>query len=81
MDSFFLTSVLPQVLLKVAKVVKVFFTKFTNVQFLLGFLVLRKFLCIEVKGADVLFQGAFPGVGFATVTAHVWFLQRAHVCF
>lgn len=31
--------------------------------------------------ADMLLQGSFPGVGFATVTAHVGFFQRAHVRF
>lgn len=31
--------------------------------------------------AYMLLQGAFPGVGFAAVTAHVGFLQRAHVRF
>lgn len=72
---------LPQVLLKVAKMVKVLFTVFTNMYFLLRFMVSRKFFCIEVKCADVLLQGTFPRVSFATVVAHMGLLQRAKVCF
>lgn len=78
---FILTSVLPQVLLKVAKVVKVLFTIFTNMYFLLGFLVSRQFFCIEMKRADVLLQGAFPRVSFTAVVAHMGFFQRAQMCF
>lgn len=78
---YILTSVLPQVLLEVAKMAKVLFTVFTNVYFLLLFLVLREFFCVKVKCVDVLLQGAFPRVSFATVVAHVRLLQRAEVCF
>lgn len=68
-------------LLKVAKVVKVLLTVFTDVHFLLRFLVSRKFLCFEMKRADVLLQGSLSCVGFAAVDAHMGFLQRAQVCF
>lgn len=68
-------------LLKVAEVVKVLFTVFTNMHFLLGFLVSRQLFCIEMKRADVLLQGALPRVGFTTVVAHVGLFQRAQVCF
>ncbi len=72
---------LPQVLLKVAEVVKVLFTVFTYMHFLLGFLVSRQLFCIKMKRADVLLQGALSRVGFTAVAAHVGFLQRAQVCF
>lgn len=72
---------LPQVLLKVAEVVEVLFTVFTNMHFLLWFLVSRQLFCIKMKRADVLLQGALPCVGFAAVVAHMGFFQRAEVCF
>lgn len=72
---------LPQVLLKVAEVVKVLLTVFTNVHFLLGFLVLSQLLCIKMKRADMLLQGALPRVGFTTVVAHVWLFQHTQMCF
>lgn len=62
-------------LLKVSKVVKVFLAVFTNMHFLLGFLVSRQLLGVEMKRADVLLQGALSGVGFPAVAAHVGFLQ------
>lgn len=72
---------LPQVLLKVAEVVKVLFTVFTNMHFLLGFLVSRQLFCIKMKRANVLLQGALPCVGFPAVVAHVGFVKHAQVCF
>lgn len=72
---------LPQVLLKVAEVVKVLLTVFTNMHFLLGFLVSRQLLGIEMKRADMLLQGAFPRVGFTAVVAHMGLFQHAQVCF
>lgn len=72
---------LPQVLLEVAEVVKVLFTVFTNMHFLLGFLVSGQLFRIEMERADVLLQGALPRVGFTAVVAHVGFFQRAQVCF
>lgn len=63
-------------LFKVAKVVKVFLTVFTDMYFLQRFLaVLRKFFCIEMKRADVLLQGAFPCVGLTTMATHMWLLH------
>lgn len=64
-----------------AKVVKVLFTVFTNMHFLLGFLVSRQLFCIKMKRADVLLQGALPCIGFTTVVTHVGLFQRAQVCF
>lgn len=72
---------LSQVLLKVSEVVKVLLAVFTNMHFLLGFLVSRQFLGIKVKCADVLLQGTLSCVSFTTVVTHVGLLQRAQVCF
>lgn len=72
---------LPQVLLEVSKVVKVFLTVFTHMHFLLGPLISKQLLCLKVKCADVLFQGPLSRVGFTTVTAHVGLVLRADVCF
>lgn len=72
---------LPQVLLKVAEVVKVLLTVFTNMHFLLGFLVSRQLLGIKMKRGDVVLQGALPCVGFTAVVAHVGLFQHPQVCF
>lgn len=62
---------LPQVLLKVAKVVKVLLTVFTDVHFLLGLLVSRQLLYVKMKRADVLLEGTFPRVGSTAVVAYM----------
>lgn len=71
--SLILTCVLPQMLLKVAKVVKVLLAVFTDMHFLLGLLVSRQLLYIKVKRADVLLQGTFPCVGSTAVSADMRF--------
>lgn len=79
--SFILTCVLPQVLLKVTKMVKMLLTVFTHVHLLLRFLVSRQLLGFKMKSVDVLLQGALSCVGFPAVAAHKWLVQRAQVCF
>ena len=78
-----LTRVLAQVLLEVAKVVKVLVAVLAHVHPLLRTLAARQLLRLEVEGGDVQLERALPRVGLAAVGTHVRLVKgpgvRLHV--